>query len=158
MRNITLGCGEKIKQGWTNIDVRDLPGVDIVHDLEEPLPFDDETVDTILAEDVLEHMSWRVTDDVFADWVRVLRPGGKICLIVPNIDAHIYMYHNGGDLRGMMGIEMLRCLIFGKQDYPENSHYTTFNPQSVQKLFIDNGLSCEVMLSKKGIIADGVKK
>lgn len=48
----------------------------------ERLPFDDQTFDLILSHEVLEH----VQDDQMAvsEMVRVLRPGGRIALFVPN--------------------------------------------------------------------------
>jgi len=48
----------------------------------ERLPFDDHTFDLILSHEVLEH----VQDDQMAvrEMVRVLRPGGRIALFVPN--------------------------------------------------------------------------
>jgi SAM-dependent methyltransferase len=48
----------------------------------ERLPFDDQTFDLILSHEVLEH----VQDDQMAvrEMVRVLQPGGRIALFVPN--------------------------------------------------------------------------
>ena len=38
---VNLGCGNKILQGWVNLDKYDVYPVDVVHDLESfPYPFE----------------------------------------------------------------------------------------------------------------------
>lgn len=68
-------------------------GADIVWNLEQrPLPFEDDTFDEIGAYDVLEHWGtqgdWRAYFDEFAEYWRILKPGGLMGIIVPiNKDA-----------------------------------------------------------------------
>ena len=57
-QKLNLGCGNDIRDGWINLDSAKLPGVNIVHDLEDlPLPFGDENFDYVLCQDVLEHVN-----------------------------------------------------------------------------------------------------
>lgn len=55
-----LGCGRTILQGWTNVDQVQLPGVDVVADLNDcrktPLPFQDDSVETFFMSHVIEHI------------------------------------------------------------------------------------------------------
>ena len=45
---LNIGCGKKILNGYINLDVVKLPGVDIVHDLNKyPWPFKDNYFDEI---------------------------------------------------------------------------------------------------------------
>jgi len=44
----------------------------------EKLPFDDNSFDTVLAFDCLEHVM--APRDIIADWARVLRPGGRVLI------------------------------------------------------------------------------
>ncbi|MBF0386065.1 MAG: methyltransferase domain-containing protein [Candidatus Omnitrophica bacterium] len=92
LTRLNLGCGFKKTEGWINID--NMPGcnADIVHDLLDPLPFPDQSVDEILAEDVLEHFNKYERYFVFYDWARVLKVGGKITLQVPNFKKIAYRY------------------------------------------------------------------
>jgi len=60
---LNLGCGHDIKKSlppnnhMVNVDVVNLPGVDIVHDLNSfPYPFDDSSIDRILMNNILEHL------------------------------------------------------------------------------------------------------
>lgn len=88
-----LGCGrvplyqcyadlvdEVICIDWENT-AHPNPHVDHVADLNEALPLPDERVDTVLATDVLEHLSR--PDQFWAEVTRVLRPGGRLILGVP---------------------------------------------------------------------------
>ena len=53
---LNLGCGKDIKEGWINVDIWDF-GQEIIHDLGNfPYPFDDNSADIILMQDVIEHL------------------------------------------------------------------------------------------------------
>jgi predicted SAM-dependent methyltransferase len=55
---INFGCGSKLKTGFLGVDILQLPGVDIVHNLDNfPYPFDDNSVDEIWMDQVLEHLN-----------------------------------------------------------------------------------------------------
>lgn len=60
---------------------------DVVHDLNDPLPFADDSADEIHAYEVLEHLGsqgdWRFFFAQFSDLWRVLKPGGVILGTVP---------------------------------------------------------------------------
>ena len=78
---VNLGCGTDIRSGWVNLDSAPLPGVDVVHAIGDgPLPFADESVDEVLAKDVLEHVE---LIPAMQELHRVLRPGGRLLVTVP---------------------------------------------------------------------------
>ena len=82
MKKLNLGAGNVIKEGYTNHDIVALEGIDCVHDLNEfPWPWEDNTVDVVLAFDVIEHL-----DDfmnVMNEIHRVLKKNGHCILQVP---------------------------------------------------------------------------
>jgi SAM-dependent methyltransferase len=81
---LNLGSGDDYREGYVNIDLRDDCGADEVGDVGK-LRFGDGEVDEIVAADLLEHFPAYRTLDVLAEWRRVLRPGGRLVLKVPNL-------------------------------------------------------------------------
>lgn len=48
------GCGHDIREGWINLDISPIEGVDVVHDINKlPLPSENGSMDYILCQDVL---------------------------------------------------------------------------------------------------------
>lgn len=101
MRSLLLGCGNsRVKKlfrqsggpEWkgdlTTLDMNPDCGADVIHDLEKyPLPFPDDTFDEMAAYDVLEHIGrqgdWKGYFTEFAEYWRILKPGGEFGIIVP---------------------------------------------------------------------------
>lgn len=84
---LELGGGSKpVCPGrWTNIDYRKLPGVDIVADLNEPLPVEDGIYDGVFSSYLIEHLSWRKVRGLIKETYRVLKTGGKAVFITANL-------------------------------------------------------------------------
>lgn len=79
---LNLGCGRNPLDGYVNLDRAPLPGVDVVHDLEQfPLPFDDDTFDEIIGIDLIEH----VTDalGLMEELHRIATPGAICTFALP---------------------------------------------------------------------------
>lgn len=79
---LNLGAGSDIRDGWVNVDIADVPGVDVVHDLDAvPWPFGDEQASEILAFDIFEH----VTNPLgfMAECHRILAAGGLLTVRSP---------------------------------------------------------------------------
>lgn len=78
---LNIGCGADIKTGYLNCDRIMLPGVDRIADLDGRLPFDDGSVDEVLAIDVLEHVQDLIKS--MEELYRILKKGGRLLLQVP---------------------------------------------------------------------------
>lgn len=121
MLKLNLGCGQDIKEGYINIDIRRLPGLDVIADICK-LPFRNNSVDEIRAIDVLEHVPHLETVNVLKKWADLLKVGGVLILQLPCLDSIIKFLIGSKTLEDIeWGIE----LLFGGQDYKENSHFTT---------------------------------
>ena len=83
-------------EGWINIDSVAALQPDLVHDISQPLPYDDLTADEILAEDLLEHFDKYLRFVVFYEWVRVLKIGGTMTLQVPDFKKILRKYFKFG--------------------------------------------------------------
>ena len=79
--NLNLGCGRNKKKGYINIDKDPTVSPDLVWDLEQGLPYDDNTVDSILIVDFLEHVENYIK--LFNEMYRVCKNGAEIYIIVP---------------------------------------------------------------------------
>jgi SAM-dependent methyltransferase len=81
---LDLGCGKNKREGFTGVDRRTFPGVDVVADLLKPWPWGESTVTEIHASHMLEHFTGVDRVHVFNEMYRVLIPGGKATIITPH--------------------------------------------------------------------------
>lgn len=85
---LNLGCGTDIRDGFVNLDVAALPGVDVVHDLDRlPLPFEANRFAEIVCKDVLEHIDLVA---VLRECHRILVPGGLLHVQAPHFTSSSY--------------------------------------------------------------------
>ncbi len=78
---LNLGSGNKKIPGFINLDVKALPNVDIVCDLNQEIPLEDNTVEEIKADDIIEHIFDSVK--LFQEIYRVCKPNTIIKIKVP---------------------------------------------------------------------------
>ncbi len=81
-----LGCGSIVLPGWVNIDrIARVPGV--VTDIDPTtLPYADGSVAEVLSEHVFEHFSFAEEGLVWLELARVLRPGARLTIEVPDFE------------------------------------------------------------------------
>jgi len=88
-RILNLGCGPdyETSAGWVNLDGDPNVKADVHHDIEiTPLPFEDDSFDTIFASHILEHVHNLVP--LQAEFNRILkRPTGKAHILVPHFTS-----------------------------------------------------------------------
>jgi len=74
MKKLNLGCGTDIRKGFINLDIVKLPGVDVVWDVNTtPYPFENESIDYVLCNDILEHVA---LSDTLKEIHRILTRSG----------------------------------------------------------------------------------
>jgi len=94
---VDLGCGAKKKVDRIGIDAVDLPGVDIVADLERGLTcFPDRSVDEIHCRSVLEHI--HDLEGLLREMLRVLKDDGRVYVFVPHF-SNPYFYSDPTHVR-----------------------------------------------------------
>src|ERR1051326_2208138 len=112
---VNLGCGPSAPLGWLNVDGSwnawfthhrhlrhslELVGVinarnqgadwqvsPLVHDLSQPLPFAENSISAVYASHVLEHLYRSQAVALLSECKRVLKPGGVLRLVVPDLHA-----------------------------------------------------------------------
>lgn len=119
-----------------NLDIRQLPTVDIVCDLHSKFPIEDHSFDGVYCSYLLEHISWRKVKEFIKEVKRILKPGGKVFFMTANLLEQCKKF-----IESQTDDEV--CAIFGGQDFGEewraNAHYCGFSPQSVKKMFLECG-------------------
>ena len=84
---LNLGCGRDIREGYVNVDIVKLPGVDKVFDFNRfPYPFKDNMFEEIYVSHVLEHMDdvVRVMEEIH----RICKKGAVVKIKVPFFNHH----------------------------------------------------------------------
>lgn len=82
---LDLGCGKFKKKGFFGIDKFPSPNVDRVVDVDEGLPFSDNSVIEIYSSHVLEHVD--SLEEVMEEIYRVCKPGAKVLIKVPHFSG-----------------------------------------------------------------------
>jgi predicted SAM-dependent methyltransferase len=122
LTRVNLGCGPDAPPGWINVDgswnawfsnhpsirkLLELVGVirrnvgahwnvrPLVHDLTKPLPFAANSITAIYGSHVLEHLYRAEAQELLQDCLRVLKPGGVIRIVVPDLQAMVTHYFEG---------------------------------------------------------------
>ncbi len=83
-----IGCGNERIEEFVNVDCRRTEATDIVTIGWRLDSIGAASVDYVYARHVLEHMHRADAERAIREWRRVLRPGGLLHLVVPNIEFH----------------------------------------------------------------------
>ena len=127
--NLNIGSGEQNLDGYINVDMRNLPNVDIVSDALH-IPFQFGEVNKIFASHLLEHFTRiQAEKELLPYWYNLLKKSGELILILPNIGFMAEKYS-----AGEIPFKQLALLISGGQEYEGNYHLAVYNPETVQKL------------------------
>lgn len=106
---LNVGCGGSGVEGWVNMDLFPAPGVNCLWDARRSLPFPSESCRGIFCEHFLEHLEPTLEAPTFLrECHRILKRGGKIRILVPDGEAYLKAYAQGGweglkQLRGLSG-------------------------------------------------------
>lgn len=83
-RRLEIGPGFERIEGFETLNILPAGNVDYLCDATQRLPFEDGAFELIYASHILEHVPWYQVESVLVEWVRVLEPGGKLEIWVPN--------------------------------------------------------------------------
>lgn len=129
---------------------RPLPGHIRYFDLRKRFPFVDGSVDAIYAAHVWEHLTLSVAKHATAECFRVLKPGGVLRLVVPNLRDAAENYLDSKDPEAALELnkklyyrplEECRSWIYGLYLALTDFHHHKFmyDPEQLTSLFIKSG-------------------
>lgn len=106
---LNLGCGPYLMEGYINIDLYN-PDADINCDVRDLSRYEAGSVDVVYAGHLLEHFSPYKVMDLLREWVRVLKPKGRLVLELPDIEECCKHYATADKAKKY---EILTC-IYGQ--------------------------------------------
>ena len=126
---LNLGSGDTPLEGYVNID-RKSGGQAY------PLDYADGSVDEVRASHVLEHFSHRQTLDVLKDWIRVLKPGGRLRVAVPDFRWCVERF-----ARGEPTDHPIERYIMGAHVDDDDRHGSLFTERKLRRAMYYCGLT-----------------
>lgn len=139
---INAGSGEDVRTGFINVDIQNLPGVDLLLDCRDLSIFDDESVDFIVAQRLLEYIPRKDMLLTLKEWYRVLKINGCVEIRVTDISLLTKsLYLN--NVSSEMGFhdEMVISLIYGQQLSEYDVKYNGFTSSFLQGVLTGCGFT-----------------
>jgi predicted SAM-dependent methyltransferase len=133
-----VGCGPRIIPGFVHVDIIPYEHVDHVSAVDDLHWLSDESVELIYASHVLEHFARAQVTSVLREWFRVLQPGGRLRLAVPDFAACAKIYYEEGLANGLTG---LIGLIVGGQRDAHDFHKMVFDEPLLTAMLKEVGFS-----------------
>lgn len=126
---LNIGCGTKKFEGWEGIDISD-HGQEHVGDILK-LPLEDDSVDEAMAIHVIEHIYRYDTMKALKEWLRVLKPGGKLAIECPDLMKVLKLFQVPE-----APANFTICGLFGDPGFqdPAQVHKWCFNRQELEML------------------------
>lgn len=128
---LELGAGYRPTPGYTHQDARPQDDIEIVGDaarITEHPDIGPESCEIIRATHLLEHFSFRETENVLREWRAALKVGGALYIEVPHFGWQTRAHANGH-----LSDEEAVTYVFGEQDYEGNFHFAAFTEALLRK-------------------------
>lgn len=155
---LNLGSGGKTIPGFINCDLFPQPGVDEIFSMDD-IPYADKTVDEISSEHALEHLPRLRSELAIREFSRVLKPGGKLSLKVPDLEDCCRKFVERPQLQDSWYMHT----IYGVQDFRDvktaafkdkvnfgQIHYTGFTESRLRNLLNQAGFIIDKMYKYDG--------
>jgi len=133
---LNLGCGDDQREGYIGVDIRPGPAVQLSLDISKPLPLENDSIEVILANDVLEHLQRNEVEPTLRELYRVLEHKGRLKVKSPNIRVLAFALASGA-----LDDREFERKMYGDQDYPENTHKCGFTQESLAFLLVGTGFT-----------------
>lgn len=135
---VDLGCGQlkdsyKTDEGEVlRVDWREDVNPDYRCDLRK-LPFADNYFDIVFSSHTLEHFCPSEVGEVLDEWIRIMKKGGELRLILPNLEWAAQQIVNKEIDNNVWNV------LYGAQTYEENFHKSGFTKETLELLLAQRG-------------------
>ncbi|WP_413261246.1 class I SAM-dependent methyltransferase [Floridanema flaviceps] len=137
--------GTEAHPEWKILDIEPRPEVDFVGNAANLEQFADNSIEAIYASHVLEHFYHRLNGELLntlSEWYRVLQPGGKLYISVPNLRVLCWLY-----LKEKLSVYdryYLMAVMFGGQTNEYDVHKVGFDLEILSMFLKEVGfLNCK---------------
>lgn len=149
---LNLGGGSDKIENFLSLDADYKTGCDIVTRVGD-LKYSDNSVMYIYNSHTLEHVHRKFLWDTLAEWHRVLKPGGKLYVCVPNVEKLFNIYlANIKDYKKNKSTADLACaIIYGGQKDKWDFHYNGFSFVTLQSILQQVGFKNVKLFQHKDV-------
>jgi predicted SAM-dependent methyltransferase len=152
-RRLHIG-GQIATPGWEVLDANPAPYVDHVCNARDLSQFDANTFVEVYASHVVEHFDYKYElSNTLAEWNRVLTPGGRIYISVPDMDTLARLFLDRVQLNEQERFEIMRMMFGGhldKYDY----HVVGLNEEFLAKFLQNAGYVNIEKVQSLGVFED----
>jgi predicted SAM-dependent methyltransferase len=121
VKKCNLACWRFKIPGWINVDIDPAFG-EVVADIRK-LPFSDNSMEEVYLGHAAEHFHPHEHDALFNEIKRVLKPGGKLTMTVPDTRKALDLV-----AKGEMDLGLLCQVVYGgAENRPEQLHHSVFD-------------------------------
>jgi len=137
-RRLHIGGTQRVA-GWEVFNIEPAPYVDHLGNAGDLSQFPDETFSIVYASHVLEHFDYLgKVEAALKEWRRVLLPGGKVCISVPDLEtlASLLLLKDRFDINDRY---LLMRMMYGGHNTPNDYHYAGFTEELLQVYLMKSG-------------------
>nr|WP_228034973.1 methyltransferase domain-containing protein [Oculatella sp. LEGE 06141] len=147
--------GKEPHPDWKILDIEARPEVDFVGDAACLEQFEDNSIAAIYASHVLEHFYYQLDDELLrtlTEWHRVLQPGGKLYISVPDLKKLCWLYLHPR----LMPIERhhIMRIMFGGQTNQYDVHKVGFDFETLALYLEEVGFRAYEQIAEFGLFED----
>ena len=134
MAIVHLGCGNQYLDDYINVDSDDTERVDVIADARS-LPFIDNSIETIEAYHLLEHIPRQQIKGTLEEWFRVINPHGKLVVELPDFEQNCKdLIKAIKDKDWEIANWNMMVIYGGDTPAPQDAHRWGYNADSVEAL------------------------
>ncbi|TWU20539.1 hypothetical protein Pla52o_44170 [Novipirellula galeiformis] len=155
---LNVGCGNCYHPDWTNVDLV-ASGPEVYQcDLRRGLPYEAEQFAAVYHSHVLEHLTPDNAATMLRDCFRVLRPGGIIRVVVPDLEGIATAYlqtlneADGGDEKAIANHQWMTLELLDQMTRARSGGLMKLameNPAQINRDFIRSRIGAEMDPAKK---------
>ncbi len=152
--NLHIG-GKAFHPDWKILDIFPGEHVDVVGDAVDLPYFKGESIDSIYASHILEHIPIPKLESCLTEWRRVLKPKGQLMLGVPDFEALSRLF-----LTGECDLEekyLIMKMIMGSQNHEYDFHHVAFDLELLKYYLAAAGFSAIGRVDSFGIFHDSTE-